>query len=570
MRGFAVLVGILALLSAGSGPGLDTAGFVPRFVDVSEQAGLDFVHINGEKLVKNYIFEAKGGGIAFLDYDGDGWLDVYVVQGSTVERFRKGDNPHGALFRNQRDGTFRDVTQAAGLTRGAWGMGVTCADYDNDGWTDLYLTNYGPNILYRNNGDGTFTDVTGRSGLGDPRWSSSAAFGDYDRDGHLDVYVCNYITLDMDNLPQPGSGGYCVYKGRPVLCGPRGLPGAADALYRNNGDGTFTDVTESAGVVDRDRLFGLAAVWADVDNDSDLDLYVANDDGPNLLYLNRGDGTFEEMGFLSGLAVSLDGRNQGSMGVDVADYDNDGLLDAFLAHFAADYSTLYRNQGNLLFEDITGQSPIMETTWHRVGWGTRFADFNLDGWKDIFQVNGHVAPFLIGSDLPETYYEPVVFFLNDGKRGFLDAGRAAGPDLLKGRCSRGAAFGDFDNDGDLDIVVANLNDRPTLFRTDQTGDHRWIMFRTRGMQSNRDGIGTRITVEAGGIRQVWEIKTAVSIFSASDPRAHFGLGTADRADRVEVRWPSGKTQVFEQVAAGRHYLLDEEKGLGLEPIAGRP
>lgn len=541
------------------------ASDLPMFKDVTSEAGIRFQHINGEKDVKNYIFEAKGGGLGFFDFDADGWMDLWIVQGSTIERFRQGDNPHGALFRNRRDGTFEDVTDRAGLTKGGWGMGVTFADFDNDGFVDIYLTNMGPNVLYRNKGDGTFVDVTGKAGVAGDNWSSSAAFGDYDRDGDLDLYVCNYISLDYDHLPEPGSGGYCFYKGRPFLCGPRGLPGAPDVFYRNNGDGTFTDATREAGLEDVDLLYGLGAVWADIDNDEDLDLYVANDDGPNLLYLNKGDGTFEELGFLSGLAVSNDGRNQGSMGVDIADYDNDGKLDAFVTHFAADYSTLYHNQGNLLFEDVTGQTPMMELGWNQVGWGTRFVDLNQDGWKDLIWVNGHVAPFMARSNTEEVYLEPVSFFVNEHGKNFRDASRNAGADIQRGLCARGAAFSDFDNDGDIDFAVANLNDNPVLFRTDRSDSNHWVMFKTRGRRSNKDGIGARIWVKTGDLEQVWEIKTGVSIYSGSDPRAHFGLGEAERIDQVRVRWPSGTVQEFRDVKADRHYLIDEDAGLVLEP-----
>jgi len=558
---FLLGIGSLCILFAARA---ESAGELPVFVNIVEKAGIRFIHINGAKTVKKYIFEAKGGGVGLFDYDNDGWLDMWLVQGSTVERFRRGDNPHGALYRNRRDGTFQDVTRKAGLTEPGWGMGVTFADYDNDGWTDIYLTNLGPNVLYRNRGDGTFENVTARAGVAGNRWSSSSAFGDYDGDGYLDLYVCNYITVDFDHLPEPGSGGYCVYKGRPVMCGPRGLPGSPDVLYRNNGDGTFQDVTREAGVTDQDRLFGLSVVWSDIDNDSDLDLYVGNDDGPNLLYLNNGDGTFEELGFLTGLAVSMDGRNQGSMGVDIADYDNDGLLDAFVTHFASDYPTLYHNQGRLLFEDVTGQTPLMESSWHMVGWGTRFVDLDLDGYKDIFYINGHVTPFLIDSDTEEVYYQPAQAFLNLKGKGFRDISRELGSDIQTGKAGRGAAFGDIDNDGDIDILVANLNDRPSLFRADRTGGNHWVMIRTRGRKSNRDGIGSLITLTAGGIRQIWEIKRAVSIFSAGDPRAHFGLGLAEKIDRVRIRWPSGKIQEFNDLEPNTHYLVDEETGIRRE------
>jgi len=534
---------------------------VPRFVDVTERSGIVFQHISGPVGEKDYIFETKGGGIGALDYDNDGRMDLFIAQGSTLERFRAGQNPHGALFRNLGDWRFEDVTERAGLTRGAWGMGATAADYDNDGWVDLYLTNLGPNILYHNNGDGTFTDVTAKAGVGDPRWSTSAAFGDYDADGFLDLFVPNYLDVGPDKLPEPLGTPRCTYLGRPVMCGPRGLEGAADSLYHNNGDGTFSEVSEKTGVVDRERFFGLGSVWADLDNDGDLDLYVANDATPNLLFVNQGNGTFVERGFLSGLAVSGDGREQASMGVDAADYDNDGLLDVFCAHFAGDYSTLYRNQGDLAFEDVTASAGLHYPASPLVSWGTRFVDLNQDGWKDLFHANGHVYPsFEARPNDRETYRQPQTLYLNLGTGRFVDVSATSG-DLQRPGVGRGAAFADFDNDGDVDIAVAQMNASPRLFRNDQTAPGHWVMFRTVGRRSNRDGIGARIAVGAGGLRQVWEIKRTVGIYSCSDPRAHFGLGEAARIERVEVRWPSGKLQDFRDVAVDRHYLLDEEAGL---------
>lgn len=519
--------------------------------------GIDIVHINGEKEHKDYIPEAKGGGIGLLDYDNDGLLDVYVVQGSTVEGYRKGENPHGALYRNKGDLTFEDVTIEAGLTHTGWGMGVSAADYDNDGFVDLYLTFLGPNVLYRNNGDGTFTDVTEKAGVGDPRWSTSAAFADFDRDGHLDLYVSNYLTLDMDRLPPRN----CSHRGNVVLCGPSGLEGAADVLYRNNGDGTFTDVTESSGAVDQDRYYGLGCVWGDMDNDGDPDLIVANDATPNLFFVNNGDGTFEEMGFLSGLAVNADGSEQAGMGIDLGDYNNDGLLDVFMAHFALEYSTLYQNKGGLLFEDVTSQAGIVQSEWLLVSWGTRFVDINHDGWKDIIHSNGHVYPYLVTAGLDETYEQPKTFYLNRKDGTFQDVSKLVGSDPQRPEVSRGVAFGDVDNDGDIDFIVSNMNGTPSLFRCDQRGGNHWIMFKTVGRQSNRDGIGARITVETGDLTQVWEIKRTLGIYSVSDPRAHFGLGEASRVDRVVVQWPSGKVQEFRDVPADSHYIVDEDEGL---------
>ena len=533
---------------------------VPQFTDQAAKAGINFRHINGPADRKDLIFEAKGGGLGFFDYDNDGWMDLLLVQGSTVEAHMQGKDGHCVLYHNKRDGTFEDVTEKAGLTHPGWGMGVSFGDYDNDGFADVYLTFLGRNVLYHNNGNGTFTDVTEKAGVGDPRWSSSAGFGDYDRDGDLDLYVCNYITIDWNNLPKPGPGMFCTYLGRPVMCGPRGLPGARDTLYRNNGDGTFTDVSESSGAFDKDRLYGLGMVWADLDNDGDLDIFVADDDGPNLLFVNDGKGKFEEQGILSGLAVSVDGRNQGCMGIDAADYDNDGLLDAFVTNFSNDYSTLYHNDGNMFFSDVTGETEIYTASWLLVSWGMRFADFNHDGWKDIFFVNGHVTPFLMKEKMEEQYFQPPSFYLNDHGT-FHEVHKLAGPDMQIGKCSRGAAFADYDNDGDMDVAVANLNGSPTLFRTDRRDQNHWIMLRTVGRSSNRDGIGARITVTTGQLRQIWEIKRTVSIYSASDPRADIGLGDANKADLIKIQWPSGKVQEFRDVAGDAHYVVDEETGL---------
>ena len=536
---------------------------IPQFIDVTGSSGIRFRHVNGDPDEKKYLFEAKGAGAAAFDFDNDGWMDILLVQGSTVDFFRQADNPGPVLYRNKRDGTFEDVTARSGLKarQPGWGMGVTAGDYDNDGFTDIYLTCLGPDLLYHNNGDGTFTDVTGKAGVTDSKWSTSAAFGDYDRDGYLDLYVCNYLEMDFKQLPQPGSGPFCSYLGNPIPCGPKGVPTSPDVLFRNNGDGTFSDVSAKAGIIEKGRGSGLGVIWADVDNDQDLDLYVANDAEPNFLYLNRGDGTFEEKGLITGLALSGDGRGQASMGVDVADYDNDGRLDAFATHFAADYSTLYHNEGNLLWEDATLKAQLHKTYGLLVGWGTRFADFNNDGWKDIYHSNGHVYTFLKKGGFREAYAQPGTFFLNQKNGTFLDASSKAGAGIQAPRSSRGIAFADFDNDGDIDFLVSNMNDTPQLFRNDGISSNHWVMFKTTGTKSNRDGIGARITAVTGELKQIWEIKRTVGIYSASDPRAHFGLGRNDRVDLLKIHWPNGKDQEFKNVGADTHYLLDEEKGL---------
>ncbi len=558
---------LLLLFPFFAGPYGETAVDGPRveFKEVASSAGIDFQHVSGEPIDKRYIFETKGGGVGFLDYDNDGWMDLFLVQGSTLAQLRSGDNPHSSLFRNLGDGTFSDVSRESGILTGGWGVGVTFGDFDNDGFADIYETCVGPNILYRNNGDGTFTDVTDRAGVGDTRWSSSAAFGDYDRDGDLDLYVCNYVKIDLGNLPPPD----CRYLGHLTVCGPRGLPGASDVLYRNNGDGTFSDVSVSSGANDVDSRYGLGVVWADLDDDGDLDLYVANDFGPNLLFVNQGDGTFSESAYLSGLALSGDGMAQAGMGVDAADYDNDGRLDVYVTHFASDYSTLYRNIGGLVFIDATAQAGVQTPEWFSVSWGTRFVDLDNDGFKDIYHANGHVYPFLRDAGLSEKYEEPGSFYRNRGDGTFADFSRQAGPDLRKGSVGRGVAFADYDNDGDIDFIVTNLNGRPHLFRNDLANHNHWLMLKVVGRDSNRDGIGARITLRTAGGEQTWEIKRTVGIFSASDPRAHFGLGRHSRADLIRISWPGGAVQEFAGVIADRHYVVEEGGDLSLERIRGR-
>jgi len=544
---------------------------IPQFIDVTASSGITFRHLNGDALQKRYIFEAKGGGVGAFDFDNDGWMDILLVQGSTLERFRQGKNPGPSLYHNKGDGRFEDVTAKSGLRpeQPGWGMGVTFADYNNDGFTDIYLTCLGPNLLYRNNGDGTFSDVTEKAGVGDSRWSTSAAFGDFDQDGLLDLYVCNYLDIDLSRLPEPGSGQFCSYLGVAVFCGPKGIPGATDALYHNNGDGTFSEVSESTGALDRKHLPGLGVVWADMDNDGDLDLYVANDAEPNYLFLNRGNGTFEEKGLTTGLALSGDGREQASMGVDVADYDNDSRMDVFATHFASDYSTLYHNEGNLVWEDATLKSELRKSYGLLVSWGTRFADFNNDGWKDIYHSNGHVYPFLENGHFEERYKQPGTLFLNQKNGTFLDVSSQAGPGIQTRRSGRGAAFADFDNDGDIDMIVANMNDSPLLLRNDRSDSNHWITFKAVGRKSNRDGIGTRITAAAGNLHQIWEIKRTVGIYSASDPRAHFGLGPYDKVELLKVQWPSGRVQEFKNVAADGHYVLDEQEGIRRETLLAK-
>jgi hypothetical protein len=540
-----------------------------RFTDVTAASGITFVNATGDPDRKHYIFEVKGGGVGALDYDNDGWVDLVFSRGSSLERWRAGRNPGPALYRNRGDFTFEDVTEKAGLTHGGWGVGVSAADYDNDGWVDLYFTNLGPDVLYHNNGDGTFADVTATAGIRAPGWSSSAAWGDFDGDGFLDLYVAAYLDVGPDKLPEGRAGGTCAYLGVPVLCGPRGLPGAEDHYFHNNGDGTFTEQSEASGAFDKERYFGLGVVAADLDGDHDLDIYVANDATPNYLFVNRGNGHFDERSIEAGVAFSGDGNEQASMGVDAADYDNDGRIDLYSAHFANDFGTLYHNLGGLLFEDVTARARIREPGWPYVKWGTGFVDLDQDGWKDIVHANGHVYPHLRSATGRETYEQPALsVYLNNRDETFRDASAEVGPDAEKRVLGRGTAFADLDNDGDLDIVVACLDARPLVLRNDSAGGH-WLMLRTVGRRSNRDGIGTRVTVRTDALSQVWEVKRTVGIYSCSDPRAHFGLGEARRADLVRVEWPSGKVDEFREVPADQHYRVSEAEGLSPEPLRGR-
>jgi hypothetical protein len=549
-----------------------------RFTDVTAASGITVVNATGDPDRKDYIFEVKGGGVAALDFDNDGWTDLLFSRGSSLERWRQGTSPGPVLYRNRGDWTFEDVTQKAGLTRGGWGVGVTAGDVDNDGFADLYLTNLGPDVLYHNNGDGTFADVTEKAGIRALGWSSSAAFGDFDMDGFLDLYVAAYLDVGPDKLPEGRAGGTCSYVGTPVLCGPRGLPGAQDLYFRNNGDGTFAERSEASGAFDKERYFGLGVVTSDVDGDGDLDIYVGNDATPNYLFVNRGDGRFDERGFPSGVAVSGDGNEQASMGVDAGDYDNDGRPDLYVTHFASDYSTLYHNLGGLLFEDATVRARIRDPEWPDVKWGTRMVDLDQDGWKDIVHANGHVYPHLRSVSGPgassssgrkETYEQPALtIYLNNRDGTFRDVSSEAGPDARLPVLGRGTTFADLDNDGDQDVVIACLDSRPLVLRNDGASGH-WLMFRTVGRRSNRDGIGTRLTVRTGSLSQVWEVKRTAGIYSASDPRAHFGLGEARKADLVRVVWPSGKVDEWTDVAADRHYRIDEAEGLSPEPLRGR-
>jgi hypothetical protein len=550
---------LLSLLTTSS----RAANLAIKLVDVAEQAGVTLLNVSGG-LSKDYIVEVNGNGAAFFDFDNDDDMDLLLVNGSTLDMFRQGGSPMVALYENDGRGAFTDVKAGSGLDSTGWGMGTCVADYDNDGFQDLYVTAYGPNVLFRNNGDGTFGDVTATAGVGDMRWGSNCAFGDYDRDGHVDLYVANYVAFDDEQVPKRGEGSSCRYMGIAAACGPVGLPPEPDALYRNNGDGTFSDVTEAAGV-HGPAYYGLGVVFADLNDDGWPDIYVANDSEPNLLYLNNGDGTFSEDGLVAGVALSATGREQAGMGVDAGDYDGNGRLDLIVTHFSEDYTTLYDNSDAGYFSDVSSVTGIGPPTLRYLGWGVGFVDVDNDGLLDVFVANGHVVPEVDQQGLATTYLQRSQLFQNQGNKRFRDVTDEVGGGLLIEKSTRGAAFGDYDNDGDIDVLLINLNDRPTLLRNDTPGDHHWITLKLAGSESNRDGIGAKVTIEAGGRTQIAEVRSGSSYLSHNDMRVHFGLGDADRVEGLEIRWPSGLVDTVDAPQTDRFYVVQEGQGL-VQPI----
>ncbi len=559
----------LALAAAGllglglaMGPGASSQGAAPpgfAFTNIAREAGLSAVTVFGGERGNRYLLETTGCGVALFDYDNDGRLDIFVVNGTTLEGFPKGDAPISHLYRNKGDGTFEDVTARAGVGVSGWGQGAATADYDNDGDSDLFVTFYGQNRLFRNDGHGSFTDVTTRAGLTTrTRWGTGAAFLDYDRDGRLDLFVANYIDLDLAKAPTPDSG-LCRYKGIPVACGPPGLPGGANALYRNKGDGTFEDVSERAGILTASGTYGLGVTTFDFDDDGWTDVYVANDSNPSALYRNNHDGTFTDVGVRAGCAYSQDGKPQAGMGVGIGDYDRSGTFDIVKTNFAGDTTTLYANLGRGFCEDRTFASGLgLNTRW--LGWGAGFVDLDNDGWLDIFLVNGHVYPEVDQLKTEAAYQQRKVVYRNLGTGRFVDVTERLGPPASTPKAGRGAAFGDLDDDGDVDVVVNNVHDRPDVFRTDVTTDHRWLTVRLVGTTSNRSAIGARVRVVAGDLALVDEVRGGGSYLSQNDLRVHFGLGTHGGAVRIEVRWPNGNEERFDDIATNRIVVLTEGEG----------
>ncbi len=539
------------------------------FLDVAKSSGLNARTIYGGEHKNRFLLETTGCGVAFYDFDQDDWIDLFLVNGTRLEGFAKADAPLSRLFKNNRDGTFTDITAGSGISRTGWGQGCCVGDYDNDGLNDLFVSYYGQPSLYKNHGDGTFTDVTAKAGLTQSRlrWNSGCAFLDYDKDGHLDLFVANYIDFDIKTAPLPEAAG-CAYKGMQVACGPPGLDGGKNILYHNNGDGTFTDVSKKAGIEDTIGTYGLSVAVADLDNDGWPDIYVANDSTAATFYQNQKDGTFKDLAIEAGVAYSPDGKPQAGMGVAVGDYNRDGLLDIVKTNFAGDTDSLYLNLGDGTFEDHTYLSGLGLNTRY-LGWGVGFVDFDNDGWLDIVISNGHVYPEVDGSHLDAPYAEHKYAYRNLRNGQFEDVTSLAGSGINDAVPARGCAFGDYNNDGAMDLVVNCVNAPPQLLRCDNSSNRNWIKLRLVGKVSNRTGIGARVTVTAATapqaesgvgsqpLRQLEELRSGGSYYSQNDLRLHFGLDRATRADLVEIVWPSGKKDVLKELAANHLYVIEE-------------
>jgi hypothetical protein len=556
---------------------ITAGGFVEHgivvFQDVTRAAGLSgWSHKMGTP-EKKYIIDADGSGVALIDYDNDGWLDIYLVNGSTFDALDgKETPPHAALFHNNHDGTFTDVAAQAGVTNDRWGFGVTIGDFDNDGWPDIFVANYGKNRLYHNNHDGTFTDVAEKAGValgGQGSWSSGATWGDYDGDGRLDLFVAGYVHFDRDNLPVPGSKAVnfssCQFRGTTVMCGPRGLQGEPDHLFHNNGDGTFTEVSAKAGVDDKNRFYGFESIFVDINGDGKPDLLVGNDSEPNFLYINKGDGTFEEQGYMSGFALNKDGREIASMGIAVGDYENSGEVDLAVTDFSDDYKVLYRNSGDVTLTDVSYGAGIAQTSIPFVGWGDGFVDYDNDGWLDLFMVNGHVYPQVDQHDWGTSFAERPLLYRNvpDGKgRKFEVVPPVKGSGLAVVTSGRGAAFGDLFNDGKIDVVISPIDGPPTLLRNVNPDHNHWVEMKlVGGPKSPRDAICATVYLKANGLRMRQDVLSSGSFISSNDQRPHFGLGDATDAGTAEIHWPSGAVEQVKLPGVDRIYTIVEGQGI---------
>ena len=540
---------------------IDRATFptVPLFKDIAQQIGVTVPHIAAPEA--RYVIDSTSGGSGLFDCDDDGRLDIVLVNGSTVERLQKGGDPMVTLYHQEPDGTFKDITAAAGLTRKGWGMGVAVADYDNDGKLDLFVTGFTGSALYHNLGNCKFEDVTDKAGVRGSGFMTGAAWGDYDRDGYVDLFVSRYSHLDLNNLPQFGSNKFCRFKGILVQCGPWGLEGESDFLYHNRGDGTFEEVSVKAGVHDDIGYYGLGVMWVDYDDDGWPDLLVANDSVPNYLYHNNHNGTFTDVGMLTGVALSGEGMELGNMGVDWGDYDHSGHFSFFVTHFEEQPNSLYRNMGAKGFDDVSWTSNVGQPSYPYVGWGTGFFDMDNDTWLDLFVANGHVYPQIDQIDVGPRYKEPMLLHRNNRDGTFDEVSKEAGLQDMPLKSRRGAAFGDIFNTGNIDIVLLNVGEPASvLLNTNRDHYHR-VLFKLIGTKSNRAAIGARVTIHAAGVKQFSEVHGGGSYLSQNDLRLHFGLGTAAKMESVEIRWPNGATETLQNVAADNIYTIVEGSGI---------
>src|SRR6201993_4688173 len=530
-----------------------------QFIDVAQQAGLNVPNVWGGVDHKRSIIEAKGSGLAFFDYDNDGWLDIYLTNGDQLDaHWPEGRGPTSHLYKNNRDGTFTDVTEKSGIALTGWQTGVCVGDYDNDGWDDLFCCFWGHNILFHNNGNGTFTDVTKKAGVYDEkyRWGAGCTFLDYDRDGHLDLFVCNYIRLDPEKAPSPADP-LCQWKGIPTMCGPRGMPGDTNVLFHNNGDGTFTDVSEKSGILKPGPRYSITSVSYDFDNDGWPDIYVAVDSEPSIFFKNNHDGTFTDVAVIAGVAYSENGHEQAGMGLGVADYDCDGWFDIFKTNFADDTCNLYHNNGNGTFSDLSFNSGVgINNTY--VAWGCGFIDYDNDGWADIVQINGHVYPEIDKYNFGESFKNPRLVYKNLGNGKFKDVSAEMGPGITARFSSRGAAFGDYDNDGGIDMLILNMNELPSLLHNVGGNKQNWIKLKLVGTKCNRTAIGARARVITGKHIQMDEVNSGTSVMSQNDLRLHFGVGTVETIDAIEVKWPTTqKVEKFTQIKVNQILTIKE-------------